>query len=129
MKHLHGHRKLGRKTAHRRSMLGNLSTALIRHESIETTLPRAKALRSVVERCVTWGKRGTLAARRRAAALLHERAAVSKLCDDLAPRFKERQGGYTRILRSGLRPGDGAQMAIIEFVDFDWQKDKDNEDA
>ena len=128
MKHLHGHRKLGRDTAHRRAMLGNLSTALITHERIETTLPRAKALRSVVERCITWGKRGTLAARRRAAALLHEREAVSKLCDDLAPRFKERQGGYTRILRSGLRPGDGAQMAIIEFVDFKWEEQQGDDD-
>ena len=123
MKHLHGHRKLGRDTAHRRAMLGNLSTALIMHESIETTLPRAKALRSVVERCITWGKRGTLAARRRAAALLHGREAVSKLCNELAPRFKARQGGYTRIFRSGLRPGDGAQMATIEFVDFSWQEE------
>lgn len=123
MKHQHGHRKLGRNTAHRRAMLGNLSTALIMHESIETTLPRAKALRSVVERCITWGKRGTLAARRRAAALLHGREAVSKLCDELAPRFKTRQGGYTRIFRSGLRPGDGAQMATIEFVDFSWQEE------
>ncbi len=128
MKHLHGHRKLGRATAHRRAMLGNLSTALIMHESIKTTLPRAKALRAVVERCITWGKRGTLAARRRAAALLHGREAVSKLCDELAPRFKERPGGYTRIFRSGLRAGDGAQMAIIEFVDFSWQEEE-SEDA
>ena len=123
MKHLHGHRKLGRDTAHRRAMLGNLSTALIMHESIETTLPRAKALRSVIERCITWGKGGTLAARRRAAALLHGREAVSKLCDELAPRFEARQGGYTRIFRNGLRPGDGAQMATIEFGDFSWQEE------
>ncbi len=129
MKHLHGHRKLGRNTAHRRAMLGNLSTALIMHESIETTLPRAKALRAVVERCITWGKQGTLAARRRAAALLHEREAVGKLCDELAPRFKTRQGGYTRILRSGLRLGDGAQMVIIEFVDFHWEEKTHEKDT
>ena len=122
MKHLHGHHKLGRDSAHRRAMLGNLSTALITHERIETTLARAKALRSVVDRCVTWGKRGTLAARRRAAAFLHSREVVSKLFDDVAPRFKERQGGYTRIMRRGLRAGDGAQMAIIEFVDFKWEE-------
>lgn len=125
MKHLHGHRKLGRDSAHRRAMLGNLSTVLIMHERIETTLARAKALRSVVERCVTWGKRGTLAMRRRAAAALHEHAAVQKLFDELAPRFKERHGGYTRIMRTGLRAGDGAQMAVIEFVDYSLEEAQD----
>ena len=117
MKHLNGYRKLGRVSAHRQTMLRNLSTSLVLHERIETTLARAKELRSVVEKCITRGKKDNVAARRRVANVLTRSDAVQKLFADLAVRFKDRPGGYTRILRHGLRNGDGARMALIEFVD------------
>lgn len=119
MRHKHGYRKLGRDSAHRKALLRNLATSLITHERITTTLPKAKELRSVVEKMVTLGKKGSLHHRRQAASYLFERDAVSKVFSSLATRFKDRQGGYVRILKRGLRPGDGAQMAIIEFVDFE----------
>lgn len=119
MRHKHGYRKLGRDSAHRKALLRNLATSLITHERITTTLPKAKELRSVVEKMVTLGKKGSLHHRRQASSYLFEKDAVAKVFNNLAGRFKDRQGGYVRILKRGIRPGDGAQMAIIEFVDFE----------
>ena len=118
MKHLHGYRKLGRPTAHRWAMLRNLSTSLVEFERIETTLPRAKAMRPVIEKCVTRARCDNVATRRRVANVLTTDEAVSKIFEVIAPRFKERAGGYTRIIKRGRRVGDSAQMAFIEFVDF-----------
>src|ERR1700724_3805936 len=108
--------KLGRNTAHRRSLLRNLVTSLILEERIETTLPKAKALRPQVEKMITLGKRGDLAARRQALAYLMTRAAVDKLFDTIGPRFGDRQGGYLRIIRGGFRKGDGGEIAFIELL-------------
>jgi large subunit ribosomal protein L17 len=108
--------KLGRNTSHRRSLLRNLVTSLILEERIETTVPKAKALRPNVEKMITLGKRGDLAARRQAAAYLMTSAAVDKLFDTIGPRFGDRQGGYTRIIRSGWNKGDGADKAFIELL-------------
>jgi len=119
MRHKHGYRKLGRESSHRRAMLRNMATSLINHESITTTLPKAKELRSVVEKIVTLGKGGSLHNRRQAASYLYDKNAVSKVFGDLAGRFKERPGGYLRILKRGVRFGDGAKMATIQFVDFE----------
>ncbi len=125
MRHNVGHRKLGRLTEHRIAMLRNQAVALIRHERIETTIPKAKELRPFVERLITIAKRGvvagdadgkTLHARRLVAAELQDRAVVSKLFDEVAPRFAERPGGYTRILRIGFRRGDAAEVAHVELV-------------
>lgn len=121
------YRKLGRTGDHRMAMLRNLATDLILFERIETTLARAKELRSIVEKLVTLGKRGDLHARRQAAKFIRkeyadseaEQDALQKLFNDIAPRYEERQGGYTRILKLGPRRGDGAQMAIIEFVEVE----------
>src|SRR5437868_7284635 len=107
--------KLGRNTAHRRSLLRNLVTSLIIEERIETTLPKAKAMRPQVEKMITLGKRGDLAARRRAGAYLMTREAVTKLFDTVAPRFGDRNGGYLRIVRTGWNRGDGADKAFIEM--------------
>jgi large subunit ribosomal protein L17 len=108
--------KLGRNTSHRRSLLRNLVTSLILEERIETTIPKAKALRPNVEKMITLGKRGDLAARRQAAAYLMTSAAVDKLFDTIGPRFGDRQGGYTRIVRTGWNKGDGADKAFIELL-------------
>lgn len=118
MKHLHGYRKLGRPTAHRWAMLRNLGTSLVEYERIETTLSRAKAMRPLIEKCVTRARCDDVAARRRVANFLTTGEAVSKMFTDIAPRFKDRAGGYTRIIKRGRRVGDSAQMAFIEFVDF-----------
>ena len=117
MRHKHGYNKLGRDSAHRRAMLRNMATSLINEGRITTTLPKAKELRSVVEKMVTLGKKGSLHNRRQAASYLFDKKSVHVLFEELAPRFKERPGGYTRILRRGIRFGDGAKMATIEFVD------------
>ena len=117
MRHLKQGRKLGRTTAHRKALLRNLATALLEHERIITTEPKAKELRRVADRLVTLGKRGNLHARRRALQVVQSNAVVQKLFNEIAPRFAERQGGYTRILRLGYRPGDAAAMAVIELVD------------
>jgi len=115
-------RKLGRTTDQRMALLRNLSADLIIHERVETTLAKAKELRSTSEKMITLGKRGDLHARRQAAAFLYNKVAnenenvVQKLFDDVAKRYEERQGGYTRILKLGQRRGDGAEMAIIELV-------------
>lgn len=118
MRHLHGYRKLGRESSHRRAMLRNMATSLLIHERIETTLPKAKELRGIVEKMITLGKRGDLHARRTAASYLFDDSAVTKVFSDLASRFQSRPGGYTRILRKGYRFGDGADMAFLELVDF-----------
>lgn len=124
MRHKHGYRKLGVDGAHRKAMLRNLATSLINHERIVTTVPRAKELRKVVERMITLGKKGELHNRRAAAGYLFEKDAVAKVFGDLATRFKDRKGGYTRILKTGLRAGDNASMALIEFVDFELGAEK-----
>ena len=117
MRHLKHGRKLGRTTAHRKALLRNLATALLEHERIITTEPKAKELRRVADKLVTLGKRGSLHARRQALQTVQSTTVVQKLFNEIAPRFSERQGGYTRILRLGYRPGDAAAMAVIELVD------------
>ena len=119
MRHGMNGRKLGRKSGHRKSMFANLAAALIKHEQISTTLPKAKDLRPIVEKLVTLAKRGDLHARRQALSELKDPAMVSKLFSTLAERYKARQGGYIRVLKAGFRYGDMAPMAIIEFVDRD----------
>ena len=119
MRHANAHRKLNRKPEHRRAMFANMAAALIRHEQIVTTLPKAKDLRPIVEKLVTLGKRGDLHARRQAVAAIRDIAMVRKLFDVLGPRYKERNGGYTRVLKAGFRYGDSAPLAVIEFVDRD----------
>jgi large subunit ribosomal protein L17 len=114
--HLSG-RQLSRNSAHRKALMRNMAAALLRHETIRTTLPKAKELRRVVEPLITLGKADTLAARRRAFAQLRDDAIVTKLFEDLGPRFKARVGGYTRILRMDPRPGDAAPMALMQLVD------------
>jgi len=119
MRHQMSGRKLGRKSAHRRSMFANLANALIKHEQVSTTLPKAKDLRPVVEKLITLGKRGDLHARRQVLSMLKDTDLVQKLFTVLAERYKTRQGGYIRVLKAGFRYGDNAPMAIIEFVDRD----------
>ena len=127
MRHRHGPRKLNRTSSHRRAMFRNMATALLKHEQIETTVPKAKELRGVVERMITLGKRGDLHARRQALGYLADETVVRKLFDTLGPRYAERQGGYTRVLKAGFRYGDAAPMAIIELVDRDEdEKGKDS---
>jgi large subunit ribosomal protein L17 len=119
MRHGKVYRKFNRTAEHRRAMFGNMCAALIKHEQITTTLPKAKDLRPVVEKLVTLGKRGGLSARRQAIAEIRDAAMVKKLFDVLAPRYKERFGGYTRVIKAGFRYGDNAPVAVIEFVDRD----------
>jgi large subunit ribosomal protein L17 len=117
MRHGHGLRKLNRTSSHRLAMLRNMSNSLLRHERIKTTLPKAKELRRVIEPLITLGKEPTLANRRLAFNRLRDRAMVGKLFDELGPRYKARNGGYTRILKFGFRVGDNAPMALMELVD------------
>jgi large subunit ribosomal protein L17 len=119
MRHRHGQRKLNRTSSHRQAMFANMASSLIRHEQIITTVPKAKELRPVVERLVTLAKKGGLANRRQAASRLRDEDMAKKLFDVLGPRYAERPGGYTRILKAGFRHGDNAPMAVIEFVDRD----------
>jgi large subunit ribosomal protein L17 len=119
MRHGNAHRKLNRKPEHRRAMFANMAAALIKHEQIVTTLPKAKDLRPIVEKLITLGKRGDLSSRRRAIAEIRDAPMVKKLFEVLAPRYKERNGGYTRVLKAGFRYGDNAPVAVIEFVDRD----------
>ena len=121
MRHRVAHRKLGRTTEHRISLLRNLAASLIAHGRIRTTEAKAKELRPFVEKLVTLGKRDSLHARRRALSILPRKEAVQKLFGDVSPRFSERPGGYTRILKLAHRQGDGAAMAFIEFVDFKFE--------
>ena len=119
MHHGSGYRRLNRTHEHRKAMFANMASSLIEHEQIKTTLPKAKDLRPVVEKLVTLGKRGDLHARRQAIAQIKDVLLVKKLFDVLGPRYKERSGGYTRIMKAGFRFGDNAAMAVIEFVDRD----------
>jgi large subunit ribosomal protein L17 len=119
MRHGVAGRKLGRTTSHRKATFANMATALIVHEQIRTTLPKAKELRPVVEKLITLGKRGGLHARRQALSVLKDTEVTAKLFGALADRYKERKGGYTRVLRAGSRYGDAADMAVIELVDRD----------
>ena len=119
MRHGSAHRKFNRTAEHRRAMFANMCAALIKHEQITTTLPKAKDLRPIVEKLVTLGKRGDLHARRQAVAQIRDLAMVKKLFEVLGPRYKERNGGYTRVLKAGFRYGDNAPVAVIEFVDRD----------
>ena len=119
MYHRNAKRRFGRTHEHRKAMFVNLAQALIKHEQIVTTLPKAKDLRPIVEKLVTLGKRGDLHARRQAIAQLRDPLLVKKLFDVLGPRYKDRPGGYTRVLKAGFRYGDNAPLAVIEFVERD----------
>ncbi|MEA2907614.1 MAG: large subunit ribosomal protein [Alphaproteobacteria bacterium] len=119
MRHGNAHRKFNRTHEHRRAMFANMAVALIQHEQIVTTLPKAKDLRPVVEKLITLGKRGDLHARRQAIAQIRDVAMVKKLFDVIAPRYKDREGGYCRVLKAGFRYGDSAPVAVIELVDRD----------
>ncbi|HTH15357.1 MAG TPA: 50S ribosomal protein L17 [Magnetospirillum sp.] len=119
MRHGMSGRKLNRTSSHRKAMFANMVNALIKHEQIKTTLPKAKDLRPIAEKIISLGKSGTLHDRRRAFAILRDDAVVSKLFSVIAERYKARNGGYTRVLKAGFRYGDCAPMAIIELVDRD----------
>lgn len=119
MRHRNAHRKLGRTTSHRLAMLKNMAAALIKHEQITTTLPKAKELRPYVEKLVTLAKKGGLSNRRLAHARLMDDTQLVKLFDVLAPRYADRAGGYVRVMKAGFRASDNAPMAVIEFVDRD----------
>ena len=124
MRHRVAGRKLGRKTAHRLAMFRNMVTSLLDKERIRTTLPKAKELRPIAERMITLGKRESLHARRQALAFIKDPGVVSKLFATLAPRFAQRNGGYTRIVRLGFRQGDGAPMAILELIGSEFKSEK-----
>jgi large subunit ribosomal protein L17 len=127
VRHAKTHRKFNRRSDHRKSMLANLAASLIKHEQIVTTLPKAKDLRPIVEKLVTLGKRGGLHARRQAIAQMRDIVMVKKLFDVIGPRYKERNGGYTRVMKAGFRYGDSAPVAVIEFGDRDVEaKGKDS---
>jgi large subunit ribosomal protein L17 len=119
MRHGNGYRKLGVTSTHRRAMFANMAVALIKHEQIKTTLPKAKELRPVVEKLITLGKKGGLANRRRAIAEIRDERMVEKLFTTLADRYRSRTGGYCRVLKAGFRYGDMAAMAMIELMDRD----------
>jgi len=119
MRHGKAHRKLNRTASHRKAMFANMAASLIEHEQIVTTLPKAKEMRSIIDKLITLGKRGDLHARRQAIARIRDVAQVKKLFDELGPRYAERNGGYSRVLKAGFRYGDNAPMAVIELVDRD----------
>ena len=119
MRHAKGYRRLNRTHEHRKALFANMAGSLIEHEQIKTTLPKAKELRPIMEKMITLAKRGDLHARRQAASKLKQDQYVAKLFEILGPRYKDRQGGYVRVLKAGFRYGDMAPMAIIEFVDRD----------
>jgi large subunit ribosomal protein L17 len=119
MRHGNTNRKLNRTSSHRKAMFANMSAALIKHEQIVTTLPKAKELRPIVEKLITLGKRGDLHARRQAISQIKDETQVKKLFDVLGKRYQDRQGGYIRILKAGYRYGDSAAVAVIELVDRD----------
>ncbi len=118
MRHKLSGRKFGREKAHREAMLKNLVKSLIKYERIKTTLHKAKEMRSLAERVITYGKKDSIHGRRLSFKVLQDRDLVKKVFDEIAPRFAERKGGYTRVIRAGFRRGDAADMAIIEFVDY-----------
>ncbi len=117
MRHAKSGRKFNRTASHRKAMFANMAVALIRHEQIKTTLPKAKDLRGVVDRLITLGKRGDLHARRQALSVLRDSTIAAKLFKELAERYKDRPGGYTRVIKAGFRYGDTAPMAVIELVE------------
>ena len=119
MRHGVAHRKLNRTSSHRKAMFANMAASLIEHEQIVTTLPKAKEMRSIADKLITLGKRGDLHARRQAISQIKDKEQVKKLFEVLGPRYAERNGGYTRVLKAGFRYGDSAPMAVIEFVDRD----------
>ncbi len=119
MRHGFAGRKLNRTSTHRKAMFANMAVALLKHEQIKTTLPKAKDLRRIVDRLITLGKRGDLHARRQAFSVLRDDATTAKLFGGLAERYKERPGGYTRVLKAGFRYGDMAPMGVIELIDRD----------
>ena len=119
MRHGHGYRKLNRTHEHRKAMFANMASSLIIHEQIKTTLPKAKEMKRIIDKVITLGKRGDLHARRQALAILKQEAAVKKLFDTIGPRYAERSGGYSRVLKAGFRYGDMAPMAFIELIDRD----------
>jgi len=129
MRHRHGLRKLNRTSSHREAMLRNMCNSLLRHELIKTTLPKAKALRRVVEPIITLGKKPSLANRRLAFDRLRDRDMVVKLFDELGPRYAARNGGYLRILKFGFRVGDNAPMAVIELMDRPEEREAEGESA
>ena len=122
MRHLYQGRKLGRTTAHRRALLRNLVTSFLEKERVQTTVAKAKEARPMAEKMITLAKKDTLPARRRALAFLTKESAVTKLFADIGPRFSERPGGYTRIVKTGLRHGDGAEMAMLELIGAEYKK-------
>ena len=117
MRHLKSKRKLNKTSSHRKAMLANMAVALIKHEQIQTTLPKAKELSPFVDKLITLGKKGDLASRKKASSILPEKQWTSKIFDELSERYKERDGGYPRVLKAGFRYGDSAPMAVIELVD------------
>jgi len=119
MRHRLSGRKLNRTSSHRKALFANMAAALLKHEQITTTLPKAKELRPVVEKLITLGKKGDLSARRRAMAVLRDETVTGKLFATIAPRYSDRAGGYTRVMRAGFRHGDMAPLAVIELVDRD----------
>ena len=119
MRHGNSNRKLNRTASHRKAMFANMAAALIKHEQIVTTLPKAKELRPIVEKLITLGKRGDLHARRQAIAEMRDVDVVKKLFEVIGPRYKDRNGGYTRVIKAGFRHGDSAPRAVIELVDRD----------
>ena len=117
MRHLKSKRKLNKTSSHRKAMLANMAVALIKHEQIQTTLPKAKELSPFVDKLITLGKKGDLASRKKASSILPEKQWTAKIFEELSERYKERDGGYTRVLKAGFRYGDSAPMAVIELVD------------
>ena len=119
MRHGIAHRKLNKTASHRKAMFANMAAALIKHEQITTTLPKAKELKPIMDKLVTLGKKGDLHARRQAISKVRDKDQVRKLFDTLGPRYEERPGGYTRVIKAGFRYGDSAPMAVIELIDRD----------
>ena len=119
MRHLKSKRKLNKTSSHRKAMLANMALALIKHEQIKTTLPKAKELAPYVDKLISLGKKGDLASRKKAYSILPEKKGATKLFNELSERYQERNGGYTRVLKAGFRYGDSAPMAVIELVDRD----------
>ncbi len=130
MRHRKAGRKLGRTAAHRKAMLRNMVTSLLEHERIVTTVPKAKEARRMAEKMITLGKRGDLHARRQALAYIRSKDIVAKLFDEISAQYADRQGGYTRIIRTGTRPGDAAPMAIVELVGYEeaYEEEADTEE-
>lgn len=124
MRHRKSQVKLNRSASHRKALLANMASSLIEHKRIVTTIGKARAARSYTERLVSFAKKGSLAARRHVLAKLHHKDVVKHLFDEIGPRFVDRPGGYTRIIRIGTRPGDQAEMAILEFVGYEEQLDQ-----